>query len=297
VIDHTFAWWDSPEAFNARWEDGYTLPTALTSARPCRLNDLGLVANAGPGLGTVYAGLELHNTSATACEVQGSPRVELLDAHGIVRQSSGPTDSGFSPKVVVLIPNSWARTEGGWAIAPSCAGTGSTTTVRVWLAGQDSSRDIPWASGTQEASRCPASRNYRPRLRLLGVTPLEAIPTEPDDTGDLAGVRGLSPALRVPASVERGSTLHYQLLQMASGTNGGGVDDQVCPLYSVRLAGAGGTYELRCDETINLKQWHAVLYDLQLKVPSVAPLGTTTLTWQFLEPALPALTAPIAIVR
>jgi hypothetical protein len=294
---HTFAWWDHPTAFNSRWQDGYTLSTTLTSARRCRLDDLDLVADAGPGLGTMYGGLALHNVSATACELQGSPRIELVDAQGVVRQSSSSPDAGFSPKAVVLVPNSWARTEGAWPIGPTCAGTGNTTTVRVSLPGQAASRDIPWVSGTQEAVDCPASINYRPRLHQLGAGPFAAIPTEPDNTGDLGAVAELGPSLHVPLTVRRGAVLRYQLLLTASGANGGGVDDQVCPLYAVGVAGLGATYELRCDDTVNLTAGQAVAYDLQVQVPADAPLGPSRLRFQFLEPQLAPITAPITVVR
>ena len=98
--------------------------------------------------------------------------------------------------------------------------------------------------------------------------------------------------------MRRGSVLHYAL-RLSTTTEGFTADSQ-SPLYEQQLASApstGGTYLLRADPLVHLVGAQAVDYRMELRVPPNAPLGPTTLRWQFLEPALPALTAPVTIVR
>jgi hypothetical protein len=296
LILKTFAWWDRRESFNARAQDGYTLPTPLKTARKCRLGDLELVPNSGPAMGTVYAGVAFHNISPTACALRGVPGVQLLDRRGTVWQSNASADSGFAITTVVLVPNSWA-TSGGWAVGASCGGSGVTSTLRLSLPGGTLTRDVPLALGSPGPSHCDDSGEPRPHPHRLGVKPIESIPF-PHDGGDWILLTMFTPSLQVPASVRPGSVLHYTLTLVGDAPNGGGVDNQLCPLYDQHLSGiaGGGSYELRCDETIIVPPGAAVVYELQLKVPADAKLGLTTLRFQFLEPALPPVTAPVTVV-
>jgi hypothetical protein len=119
----------------------------------------------------------------------------------------------------------------------------------------------------------------------------------PTGVGHFVAMDAFESVLHAPATVRRRSTLDYTLTLISGGQNG--VGNELCPLYEESLAGiaGGGSYELRCDLTVNLDSGQAVVYDLELKVPADARPGKTTLTFKFLEPDLPALTAPVTVVR
>ncbi|BEP12733.1 hypothetical protein acdb102_10440 [Acidothermaceae bacterium B102] len=298
---HTFAWWDHPEAFNARAADALTLPTRLTTARPCPLADLRVVALVGAAGGSVGMALRFRNESATACELRGVPDVALVAADGTVWQSTARTVRTDKAAAVVLVPGSWAESN-PWMVGSSCGGAGVTTVVSVSLPGQSAVRRIeqrlggPWSRDCGSAAGPPT-----PSPGQLRGRPIAAIDA-PSLGGVFLGLTLLEGALAVPGQVRRGSVLHYRLVLTANGRDGGAMDGgqpqdgTLCPLYDVRLGSAGGTYELRCDVPVILAQAQSVAYDLVLTVPPDAPLGPTTLTWQFLEPALPALTAQVSVV-
>jgi Protein of unknown function (DUF4232) len=293
-ILHTFPWWDHPQGFNTRPDDAYTLPTTLKSARPCRLADLETFVEADPIMGNVLGWLAFHNVSSTRCELHGSPYLELLDRRGTVWQSNGPETDSPTP-AVVLVPNSWAASS-NWGVGASCGGSGATTTLRVRLPGGSATRDLPLAVGTPGPGHCGGKEQVPvPHPHQLGVPSIQPI-DPPSGTGHFVLFDSLTPSVQVPAAVGRGDVLRYTLFLTSTGQSG--VGNELCPLYDQHLSGVagGGSYELRCDLTVNLDSGQAVAYDLELKLPADARLGPTTLTFKFLEPDLPALAAPVTVV-
>ena len=296
AIVHTFAWRARPAAANSRWQTGYTLPTSLRDARPCRLADLETHTDAGPAAGTVYAGVDVHNISSTACGVQGTPEVELLAPDGVVWQSNAAAADQPGPKVV-LVPNSWATT-GGFAVAASCEAGNLTTTLRLALPGQAEHRSLPLVVGRLGKDGCGADYGaWKPHPGQLEVTAFRSIP-RPDRGGQFLSLTWLERSITVPPTVRRGHILRYTLTTEDPEPNASVTDDQPCPLFTQELSGvvSSASYELNCDTIVEFLPGQAVAYDLRLSVPADAWLGAATLSFQFLEPALPALTASVTIV-
>jgi Protein of unknown function (DUF4232) len=302
VVVHTFPWLDQKVAFNSRPDTARTLPTSLHSAPPCRLADLALAPQLGVGLGTVYLDIELHNVSRAACQLRGVLKVALVDDRGEVWQSTanGPlvVTDGQPEQTIVLLPNSWAMT-GPMAVDSSCGGAHLTTRIRVSLPAGTAVRWIPFRIAGHDPELCdlPGTATVHPRPGDLQAVTLLAIPPWVNGAG-YDSVRRLTADLEVPPTVRRGSVLKYML--RLSTANEGFTPDGLSPLYEQRLASgpaAGGSYLLRADPLVHLVGAEAVDYRMELRVPDDAPLGPTALTWQFLEPALPALTAPVTIVR
>lgn len=271
------------------------MPTSLHSARTCRLTDLELFADAGPAAGNVFAIVWFHNLSATPCQLRGIPQLELLDDRGTVWQSNGASD-GMVLTTVVLVPNSWAASS-PIGVGASCGGSGVTTKLRVRLPLGSQWRAIPLPLGTPGPSHCGGGSSApRPRPGELGVPPIRPL-VPPSGTGEFVLFDALTPSLQAPRTVHRGDVLRYLLVLTSSGQSG--VGNELCPLYDQHLSGiaGGGSYELRCDVTVNLEApGDAVAYDLQLAVPADARTGPTTLSLTFLEPALPAVTSPITVL-
>jgi hypothetical protein len=304
VVVHTFPWLDQKVAFNSRPDTARTLTTSLRSAPPCRLADLAFAPQLGAAGGAVYLDIELHNVSAAACQLRGVLKVALVDDRGEVWQSTGPgpmvmTD-GQPEQTIVLLPNSWAR-NGSIPVDSSCGGAHLTTRIRVSLPADTAVHWIPFRIGGHDPTLCDPlgtrTATVHPRPGDLQPVTLLAIPPATSGTG-YGAVLLLKSDLEVPLTVRRGSVLYYTL--RLSTADEGFTPDGQSPLYEQQLASAsstGGTYLLRADPLVRLVGAQAVDYRMELRVPKDAPLGPTTLTWQFLEPALPALTAPVTIVR
>lgn len=169
-------WVDRTAAVNTRVATGYTLPTSLTAAPGCRLRDVETVATFGPGLGTIYGALHVHNVSEAACSLHGRPTLALVDAHGVVWQSTGDRVAAdeSAAGTVVLAPNSWA-VSGSWPIGQSCGGFGVTTQLVVSIPGDPAKRTVPFKVGGRV---CPAATR-RSGVRL---DPIAAYSADPAST-------------------------------------------------------------------------------------------------------------------
>jgi hypothetical protein len=58
----------------------------------------------------------------------------------------------------------------------------------------------------------------------------------------------------------------------------------------------GGTRRYCGKDGLILQADEAVRFEMRLAVPADQPLGRSTLSWQYLEPAEPALTLPVTLV-
>jgi hypothetical protein len=295
------AWKDAPVAVNSRVATGYTLPTTLTSAPVCRLRDVETVPTFGPGLGTVYGALHVHNLSETACSLSGRTRLAMVDGRGVVWQSTGERAAlgEAAAPAVILAPNSWARSQ-AWPIGSSCGGFGVTTQLVLSLPGDRGKRTVPFKVGWPLLPHCdPPGRAPRPRPGRLDRPSFYQI-----DAGDagvaLASFGRLNVLLDVPSTVRAGATLDYSLVLWNDDVNGGLIDNQACPLFEQRLVDivpVTTSQELSCGDAVALGPGEGVSYAMRLDVPADAPQGSATLEFRFVEPLLPPVTAQVTITR
>src|SRR5207244_3937048 len=112
--------------------------------------------------------------------------------------------------------------------------------------------------------------------------------------------------LDAPLSVRRGQVLQYSVTITNTGLNSLGLEtntlsgpiDGNCPVYRQLLGPtASPSLLLNCGKDgLILQPDEAVRFEMRFAVPADQPLGRSTLSWQYLEPAEPALTLPITVV-
>ena len=201
---------------------------------------------------------------------------------------------------VVLLPNSWAAA-GPYGVAPSCGEAPLTTRLTVALPGSSSTKTLPLRLGGTKPTGCdpPDPAAMRPHPGQLEPSPVEPLTSQAASYFDYLVLLPHQISLTAPPTARAGSTLRYAVTLTNRAPVWMFMDSLDCPLYEQRIGSAprtGGTYELRCPSTA-LKPGQSAVYDMSLNVPADAQLGPTTLTWRFLEPSLPPVTAAITVVR
>jgi hypothetical protein len=284
---------DQPAAPNERVFFAQTLPTTLTTADPCSIDNLDAVPEQGGAMGTQYGVVSVRNTTAQACEISGVPDVAFLDAAGNVVQSTDPAllgQPGAEP--IVLEPDSWADAPLG-PIASNVCGGNESSQFRLTLGGE--STTMAFAVGRPfDPDSCSPDFEKPPVAGALAVQPFA--PLQPNE-GTTNPFDGLQMTLEAPSSVRAGDVLHYDVVFTATGAPVI-IDNINCPVYLEKLGSAGAQLLLNCNgsHAILIQTGESVRFHIELPIPADAVAGSATLSWAPIEPAGDAVTATVIIV-
>lgn len=281
-----------PAAPHQRVEFAVTLPTTLTTAAPCTIDDLAIEPGTDGAMGTVYGGLLVRNKAGQPCQVSGVPDVELLDGAGNIVQSTDPAllaQPGDLP--IVLERDSWAVAQLG-PIASNVCGGNESSQFRLRIDGR--SNVIPFAVGRPlDPTSCDPSNNQAPGPGALAAQPFAAVQSNPDVANPFDG---LDVTLDVPPTVRAGDLLRYDVVVSAT------ADPQVitagsCPIYSESLGSEVDQFLLYCngDDGILISPGEPVRFHIELPVPPLTALGPATLSWTPIEPTGSTVTATVTI--
>jgi len=147
-----------------------TPPGDVATAPACRANQLAFEAWTDGAMGSIAAELWVRNVSDEACQVSGSPRVELVDRKGRVVQSTSVKSLKQRGKPVVLVPGAFAHADLGVIASNVCGGDQSDTLV---LSTAGTRRRIPFAIGgplhREQCQGASLKRHARPHPGELRV--------------------------------------------------------------------------------------------------------------------------------
>lgn len=105
----------------------------------------------------------------------------------------------------------------------------------------------------------------------------------------------VKPGLRAFA-VHRGEMLHYQVAVTNTGTRPFHFAGSSCPVYIEQIeAGPEQVYVLNCRPAGTIACGATVVFAMQLRVPSSAPLRNTSLTWELAPKTYMAPFAPATL--
>lgn len=282
---------NQPAAPHQRVEYAVTLPTTLTSAPPCTIDNLVVAPTTEGAMGTTYGVLSVRNKGRQPCQVEGAPNVALLDDAGNVVQSTDPAvlaDTSAPP--VVLEPDSWATSVLG-PIASNVCGGNQSSQFRVTIGGGDST--IPYEVGRPlDPQQCDPSNTKAAAPGALSVQSFAAVQPHTDMP---ATFDHLDIKLEAPPTVRAGDILRYDVVMTASSEQS--LDATTCPVYTEMLGSAAGQFLLNCTsgKGVVLGVGETVRFHVELPIPANATPGTTTLTWTPIEPAGTAIPATVTI--
>ncbi|MEA3183671.1 MAG: hypothetical protein QOJ74_148 [Ilumatobacteraceae bacterium] len=285
---------NQPAAPHERVQFAVTLPSTLTSATPCTIDQLDVVPTTEGAMGTTYGVLNVRNKSDQACEVLGVPNVAFLDEAGNIVQSTDPTLLGStgSATPVVLEKDSWATSLLG-AIASNVCGGNESSQVRLTIDAK--SVVVPFAVGRPiDPQQCDPSNTQTPGPVLLAAQPFEAVQPTTDAPNPFAN---LQVTIEAPATVKAGDVLRYDLVVTAP-TDTAVLPNDACPIYTETLGAAAlGQYLLDCTGTegILIAPGETVRFHIELPIPADAATGPATLTWIPVEPVGSPVTGTVTI--
>ena len=305
-IVKTMAVLAKPVAVRSRVNFAVTLPTTLRTASPCRLTQLTVVPRVGAAAGSIFGALQIHNISRSTCVLAGGPSLALVTADGVVFASTGSTAPATGGSTVVLLPDSWATTT-PWGLGGSCGGQGKTATLQIGIPMDGAGLSIPLPNGsdTMPAACSGVGKALRARPHPGEMTAPSFAPIDHVDnyaTWDLATV---TPSLEVPSTVRAGTDLLYVVVlshPAGSGLKGGDGDigfvgDEDAPLYRQQFGGESSpSYQMNWGPLLILHADEGVAFRMRMHVPAETPPGPTTLTWQFVEPQMRALTTTVTVL-
>ena len=281
---------NQPAAPHQRVEYAVTLPTTLTRAPPCAIDNLAVAPTTEGAMGTTYGVLLVRNKGSQPCQVEGVPNVALLDDQGNVVQSTDPNLlANTAAPPVVLEPDSWATALLG-AVANMCGGNASSQ-FRLTIG--DASATVPFAlSGPFDPRSCDASYNKPAVAGALAVQPFAAV--QPN-TGGAPAFDHLHVSLDAPASVSVGDVLRYDVVMTAPSSQS--LDSSTCPVYTETLGTASGQFLLNCTSgnDVVIDAGETVRFHVELPIPANAAPGATILTWTPIEPSGTPVTATVTI--
>ena len=284
---------NQPAAPHQRVEYAVTLPTTLTSAPPCTIDNLAVAPTTEGAMGTTYGVLSVRNKGRQPCQVEGAPNVALLDDAGNVVQSTDPAvlvDTSAPP--VVLEPDSWATSVLG-PIAGNVCGGNQSSQFRVTIGGGDST--IPYEVGRPlDPQQCDPSNRQAAAPGALAVQPFAAVQPNTDGASPFDS---LHVTLDAPAAVRAGDVLRYDVVMTAPDSEQS-LDSRTCPVYSETLGTANGQFLLNCTSgngVVVIGIGESVRFHVELPIPANATPGATTLTWTPIEPIGAPITATVTI--
>jgi hypothetical protein len=290
----TLPWIDIAVEPNMRYMFRHTLDASgVHNAPVCTLDELGVTAGFGGAMGMLYAGIDVRNRTRQPCYVEGSPYVGFLDGAGRSLAAYSPHLSASDPRVV-LLPTSWARLGLTPVGTDNCRGSSGTapapgpptTAIRFGL-DSTSTRVLR----VLNPAGCPPSLfGYAGAFQAIQVDAVYGTLYAPLHNGL---------ALDAPMNVERGRTLSYSVTLTDTDLNTFALVGDGCPLYNVSLGAAKSkTLLLNCGSPgLLIAPTTTVRFEMRFAVPFDQPLGATTLTWQFVEPEEPALSARVTVVN
>jgi hypothetical protein len=283
---------NQPAAPHQRVEYAVTLPTTLTSAAPCTIDNLAIAPTTEGAMGTTYGVLSVRNKGSQPCQVAGAPDVALLDDAGNVVQSLDPAllaDTSSPP--VVLEPDSWATSLLG-PIASNVCGGNQSSQFRLTIGG--GSATIPYeVSRPFDSQQCDPSNN---KAATPGALPVQSFAAVQPNTDGAPAFDFLQVTLDAPATVRAGDVLHYDVV-MAAPTSEQSLDSRTCPVYTETLGTASGQFLLNCTSGngVVVGVGETVRFHVELAIPANATPGATTLAWTPIEPTGTAITTTVTI--
>lgn len=285
---------NQPAAPHERVVFAQTLPSNLTIADPCTIDNLDVVPIQGGALGTEYGVVNVRNTGDLPCAVAGVPDIGLLDDAGTVVQSTDPARRAPSgAPQVVLEHDSWASALMG-PIASNVCGGNESSQFRLRLGGR--STVLPFAvGGPIDPNGCDPSVERSP---VPGALAVEAFaPIQPNDALP-SPLRDIDVTLDAPSTVRSGDVLRYDVVLTGRG-NPAVLDATNCPVYAETLGGATAEFLLNCDSSdgILVGNEESVRFHIELRIPANAPGGPATLSWTPVEPSGAEVTTTVTIVE
>ena len=281
-----------PAAPHQRVEFAATLPTTLTTATPCTVDDLEVVPTAGGAMGTTYGGLSVRNKTDQPCEVIGVPDVALVDDAGSIVQSGDPAllVGSADAQAIVLERDSWATARLG-PISNICLGNHSLQ-LRLTIAGRSTA--VPFeVGGPFDPNSCDQSYN---KPAVPGTLAVEAFATVEQNADVSSPFDSLDVTLEAPPTVRVGDVLRYDVVVSAKG-DPYVISEYNCPIYSETLGFEVGQFLLYCNgsDGILISPGDPVRFHVELPIsPEMAP-GPATLSWTPIEPTGPTVTATVTI--
>ncbi|MGC2191204.1 MAG: DUF4232 domain-containing protein [Candidatus Dormiibacterota bacterium] len=275
------------------------VPSGTSKCRTSQLEGR-FVANAGLTGGQIASGFAFADSSATSCQLDGTPTVKLLASSGteVSIQVSPDLVDPVPSAPVLLLPGLtvikrrairpgqaslvlyWPTLDlatGGTDCSPPATGASSVTFSIAGDAGQVSVK-VP-TSGVPGAPIAPCDG-------ALEVSPFQAvIPSPPTN------LPRLTARIEAPAQVSAGNVLRYRVV--LTDKSKVAVDfARGCASYGEVLAGepASGTalkvvqqYQLNCALAGTLRPGHSTSFAMELRIPLGAPHLTADLTWGILN--------------
>ena len=241
------------------------MPTPL-AMRFCQAGDLSpRVGRTGVGLGSAYTSIIFTNRSSTACQLQGVPVLQLLDASGqLLPQPATQQYSNDSPPVA-LLPG--VADTGG--ITPPLDGQAEITvrmptavclprpsaSLVIILPDRAGKLDVAWPRSGAGYPGCGEGLDTTPFSSALPPTP---IPTPPPD---------FTVKFVLPQSIAIGQTLKYEV--RLTNIAGRDIAFTTCPGYTEYLKGAGllrARYLLNCKPLGLFKSGETVKFAMELRI-------------------------------
>ena len=285
---------DQPAAPHQRVFFAATLPSSLTTADPCTIDNLAVVPEQGGAMGTEYGVVSVRNTGAVPCAVAGVPDIGLLDDAGAVVQSTDPALLARSgAPQVVLEHDSWASALMG-PIASNVCGGNQSSQFRWRLGGRTTV--LPFiVGGPIDPNGCDPASVQPP---VPGALAVEAFaPIQPNDAQPSA-LGALDVSLDAPSTVRAGDVLHYDVVFTGRATPAV-LDATNCPVYAETLGSVTAEFLLNCDSSdgVLVGSGEAVRFHIELRIPADATVGPATLSWTPVEPFGAEVTITVTIVE
>jgi hypothetical protein len=266
----------------------------LTTAAPCRASELRVQGGGIVFQATVVGAsgtVELRNAGSRPCRLTGRPLVRFIGAPRSPRQRQ-TAEPALSPEFpAVSRPASSLR-----AVAPGSDATLSVDWNNWCPPGRPSSKPVmapkamrvtlPGGGGSIDISYNAVTPCFQPGSpSTIGVRPFEPeiLPNGQPWSRIPLTARVLT-AAGAPAStlrVARGSTLRY-VVELHNASTNEMLQFGNCPLFVQELAPKGSieAYRLNCAAAHSVRPGGSIRFDVQMPVPSNAPVGDNGLFWE-----------------
>lgn len=262
-----------------------------SAARPCRASDLRAVAGGENGAsGQIFNGIVFSNKSATLCQLDGTPTLSLRTTTGqvlpIPQTNSLMPWATSAPAAALVRPNSadpqlHSSVEGQVTVGFSvwdCPANPPLASLTIVLPAGRGILTVPAGDlGYSWGGECEG--NHIARLVVGPFTAMEPQPVYVENSA-------LSITLKVPATVQAGTRLHYQVI--LTNASGAPFHFHECPSYTEDASRPGSkllaNYQLNCGGVGWLLPDGSVTFEMQFDTPAGAALGPGYLRWSMRSP-------------